>query len=350
LVGGPTAASLLSVALNWLGGGRLLGGLILLLLGHILLLLALVALLGLGSGRGARSSLLLLLISLLVTLALGSLALLVLSSLGLLVALEGLEHLLLVDHLVVETIVASKANWHGLKVLVWVEASRERSQVLQVRNLNHRGLLRVEWSWAHVVHWHGLSIEVKLTLASVVIVSALVSVVVLHFLGHWRESHTFWKVGEWVNELSPLLLIVVERALITELAFNTRLLVFAWLGLVVRVNCSERCLPKVLGERIIWLSQFGWTVSKLTELLERAFTVIQEMLAHLGLVLLLESVELALVAVETIVVGLLSQVSQDLTWWIVEVSWSSLGVNALALISGLLLARRTGVVRGLAFW
>jgi hypothetical protein len=59
------------------------------------------------------------------------------------------------------------------------------------------------------------------------------------------------------------------------------------------------------------------------------------MFAHLGLELLLESIELTLVAIEIVVVGLLSEVSQDLAWWVVEVSWSSLGVNTLALISGL---------------
>jgi hypothetical protein len=178
-----------------------------------------------------------------------------------------------------------------------------------------------------------LSIEVKLTLASVVVVATFISVVVLHLLWHWGEGHTFWKVGEWVNELSPLLFIVVEGASITELALSFSYEVFAWLSLVVRVDCSESCLSKVFGERVIWLSEFGWTVRELTELLERTFSAVKEMLAHLSLVLLLESVELALVAVETIIVGLLSQVSQDLTGWIVKVSWSSLGVDTLALVS-----------------
>ena len=76
-------------------------------------------------------------------------------------------------------------------------------------------------------------------------------------------------------------------------------------------------------------------MSELAELLERTFSSIKEMLAHLGLEFLLESIELTLIAVEIVVVGLLSEMSQDLAWWVVEVSWSSLGVNALTLVSGL---------------
>jgi len=126
---------------------------------------------------------------------------------------------------------------------------------------------------------------------------------------------------------------VEERATITELAFSLGNEVLAWLSLVVRVNCSKSSLSKVLGERVIWLSEFGWAVSKLAELLERALSVVKIMLAHLSLILLLESIELSLVTVETIIVGLLSQMSQNLAWWVVKVSWSSLGVNSLALIS-----------------
>ena len=89
---------------------------------------------------------------------------------------------------------------------------------------------------------------------------------------------------------------------------------------------------------VIWLSKLGRSVSELAELLKWALSGFKEMLAHLGLELLLESIELTLVAIEVVVVGLLSQVSQNLAWWVVEVSWSSLGVNALSLVSGLHLA------------
>jgi len=67
------------------------------------------------------------------------------------------------------------------------------------------------------------------------------------------------------------------------------------------------------------------------------------MLAHLGLVLLLKCVELTLVSVETVVVGLLGKMLQNLTRRVVKVSWSSLGVQSFSLISGLWLT--LGVLR-----
>jgi len=58
--------------------------------------------------------------------------------------------------------------------------------------------------------------------------------------------------------------------------------------------------------------------------------LVEEVLAHLGLELLLEIVELTLVTIEIVVVRLLSEMSHDLAWWIVEVSlltvWSELSV------------------------
>jgi hypothetical protein len=50
------------------------------------------------------------------------------------------------------------------------------------------------------------------------------------------------------------------------------------------------------------------------------------MFAHLSLELLLKCIEMTLTTVEIIIVGLLGQVLQDFTWWVIEVSWSSLGV------------------------
>ena len=77
-------------------------------------------------------------------------------------------------------------------------------------------------------------------------------------------------------------------------------------------------------------------MSELAELHERTFSSVKEMFAHLSLELLLLGIELTLVTVEIVVVGLLGQVSKDFTWWVVKVSWSSLGINTLSLISGLL--------------
>ena len=58
---------------------------------------------------------------------------------------------------------------------------------------------------------------------------------------------------------------------------------------------------------------------ELTKLSQRAFPSLEEVLAHLGLVLLLQSVELTLVSVEVVIVGLLCEVSHDFAWWVVEV-------------------------------
>jgi hypothetical protein len=76
-------------------------------------------------------------------------------------------------------------------------------------------------------------------------------------------------------------------------------------------------------------------MSELTVLLKWTFIIFEIMLAHLGLVLLLKCVELTLVSVETVVVGLLGKMLQNLTRRVVKVSWSSLGVQSFSLISGL---------------
>ena len=56
---------------------------------------------------------------------------------------------------------------------------------------------------------------------------------------------------------------------------------------------------------VVGLSQFGWAVSKLAVLGKWAISTLEEMFAHLGLVLLLQGVELALVSVEIVEVALL---------------------------------------------
>lgn len=120
----------------------------LLLLGHIFFLLRFLSFFaGFGAGRwAAGSGLVLLLVSLTITFALGALVLLLLAgSLVLTLSLsEWLEHLLLVEHVWahgVEAIVATlEAHWYWLQVLVWVEAteaSGESSQVSQIGDLDH---------------------------------------------------------------------------------------------------------------------------------------------------------------------------------------------------------------------
>ena len=105
----------------------------------------------------------------------------------------------------------------------------------------------VELVLAHV--WRWVTVGIKLAWTSVVVVT-LASVVVLHLLWHWWEGHTIWEVWKWVDQLSSLFLVVVERAAFTELALTFIEEVLAWLSLVVGVNCTKCCLTEVLGK---WL-------------------------------------------------------------------------------------------------
>ena len=74
---------------------------------------------------------------------------------------------------------------------------------------------------------------------------------------------------------------------------------------------------------------------------EGAVVVCQEVLAHLGLVLLLQSVELSLISVEVVEVALLGQVSHDLAWWVVEVLLGlSIGIQLSSVSLASLLAPR----------
>lgn len=70
---------------------------------------------------------------------------------------------------------------------------------------------------------------------------------------------------------------------------------------------------------VICLSQLSRTMSELAVLVERARTVLGEVSAKLSLVLLLQSVELALIAVEVVIVALLSEMTKNLTGRVVEV-------------------------------
>jgi len=97
-------------------------------------------------------------------------------------------------------------------------------------------------------------------------VEVLVLLVSLDSLWHWWQGHSLWKVGEWVDELSFLMVGVVEGAAISELALTGGLPVLAWLSLVVRVNCTKSGLSKMLWERVIGLSQFLRSMGELAVL------------------------------------------------------------------------------------
>jgi len=75
----------------------------------------------------------------------------------------------------------------------------------------------------------------------------------------------------------------------------------------------------VVGTYIVGLSQFLWPVGELAVLLEWTAAVLEEVLAHLGLVLLAQSVVLAVVTVHVLVVLLLGQLAHHLAGWVVEV-------------------------------
>lgn len=86
------------------------------------------------------------------------------------------------------------------------------------------------------------------------------------------------------------------------------------------MDSAKSGLTKILGKRIIGLSELAGSMGELAEFLKAASSMLHKVLTELGLVLLLESVELALVTIEVIVVTLLGKMSQHLRWWVVKVA------------------------------
>ena len=128
---------------------------------------------------------------------------------------------------------------------------------------------------------------------------------------------------------------MIERAAISELALSGFLHVFARLSFVVGMDGAEGSLAELLWKWVIWLSKLFRSVSELAVMRKWAVSFL-EVLAHLGLELLLQGIELALSTVEIVIVVLLSEMSKNFTWRIVEVSWSSVGINTFSLITSLL--------------
>lgn len=93
------------------------------------------------------------------------------------------------------------------------------------------------------------------------------------------------------------------------------------------MDSAKGSFAKVFGQRIVGLSEFAWSMSKLAEFLKRTGACLHEMLAQLGLVLLFESVELALIAIEIVIIALLSQMTQNLGRRVVKVAWSTILVT-----------------------
>jgi hypothetical protein len=65
-------------------------------------------------------------------------------------------------------------------------------------------------------------------------------------------------------------------------------------------------------------------VGKLAVFFKTAKASFHKVLAQLSLVLLLKCVKLTLVAVEVVIVALLSQMTENLGWWVVEVARPSI--------------------------
>lgn len=169
----------------------------------------------------------------------------------------------------------------------------------------------------------------------IVVLVAIIVPMLLEFLWHRWKCDTLGQIGEWVDESSPLTWLVVERASIAKLAFTFLNPDFALYRLVVGVHGSQRSFTEVLWKRIIGLSQIFCAMCELAVLSKWAHFVFQVVLAQLGFIFLFQSVELTLISVEVVVVRLLGQMAHDLSWWIIEISWPSLGIETFTLVARL---------------
>lgn len=141
-------------------------------------------------------------------------------------------HLLLVHHVwwhVTESVhVWVETHWDRSHVFVWVETTettRKSSQISNRGDLDHLILVVV---WIEL-GWRNIASVVVLVIAVV----SLLTVMALHLLWHWRESHAFWKVWKWVDQLSLICIAVIEGASVTEFAFFSGEEEFARLSFVV---------------------------------------------------------------------------------------------------------------------
>lgn len=156
------------------------------------------------------------------------------------------------------------------------------------------------------------------------------------FLRHGRQSDTLGQVWKRVNQ-SPLILAMMEGATLTKLARLSLLPVFAGDSLVVRVDSSKGGLTEILGQGlnlvksyityVVSLSELRWPMSKLAVFFKAAGTMFHKMFAKLSLILLLQCIELALVAIKVVIVALLGEVPENLGWGIVEVARSTILVT-----------------------
>ena len=84
---------------------------------------------------------------------------------------------------------------------------------------------------------------------------------------------------------------------------------------------------------------------KLAIVRQRTSAILQEVLAHLSFVLLLQSIILTLVSIEVVKVALLSKVSHDFSRRVVEILlWLSISIELASVSGSSLLASRVGVM------
>lgn len=150
-------------------------------------------------------------------------------------------------------------EWRWRQVFVGVETSN-CSDVGNVRYLNHCVLLSIA---ADVLIRRerrkrvGTGVINGIAALIIMVGSILVPIIetmLLEFLWHGGKGDTLWEVGEGIDEASLLLGLVIERASFTELAVARFLPVFAWNGLIVRMDSAKCCFTEILGERIVGLS------------------------------------------------------------------------------------------------
>lgn len=142
-------------------------------------------------------------------------------------------------------------DWSRARVLVWIEAT-QGNDISQALDLDHRHLVLHgrEVNWADVLSAGSVAVVGGLLLLLVLVEVVLLVLVVLELLRHGRQSHAFWQVGQRIDQISLLVVVVVERAAVAKLALSSFLPVLAWLGLVVGVHSSKSGLAKVLGKRL----------------------------------------------------------------------------------------------------
>jgi hypothetical protein len=184
-------------------------------------------------------------------------------------------------------------------------------------------LLRVEERSGLV----GMVLEVGIV--GTIVLKVLLLSVVFEFIRHWRQGYSFRKIRQRVNQSSLFILVMVERASITELALSMLKPVLARLSLIIGMDSSQSSFAKSRRKWLIFLPKFFLSMSELTEVLERTDSTLEIVSAHFGLEFPLEIDESVLIAEEVLIDLLLGQLLNHFGWRVVEIAFA---VLLLALI------------------